>query len=148
MEIALGRRADYTLRGVLHLARQRDGELQPARMIAAATDVPANWLPQLLSTLVTAGLVESETGRRGGYRLAVAPADITVLAVIDAVEPDRDATCVLRGGPCHWEDRCAFHEPWADAKQALRDRLAMTTFADIVAIDDLLASGSGHPSGG
>lgn len=139
MELSLGRRADYSLRAVLHLARDEDDALHPAREIAAAMDVPVSWLPQLLSALVTAGIVQSVTGRAGGHRLA-RPADaVTLLDVIDAVEPERAPTCVLRGGPCSWEGRCAFHEPWAAAKQALKDRLATTTFADVMA---------GDPAGG
>lgn len=132
VDLALGRRADYSLRAVLHLARHDDGRLRSARAIAEAMDVPATYLPQLLAVLVDTGIVASETGRSGGYRLARRPDRITLLDVIDAVEPERSPTCVLRGGPCAWEGRCAFHEPWAAAKQALLDRLGATTFADVV----------------
>jgi Rrf2 family protein len=142
VELSLGRRADYSLRAVLHLARhEEDARLHPAREIAAAMDVPVTWLPQLLSALVTAGIVESVTGRSGGHRLARPAGEITLLEVVDAVEPERVPTCVLRGGPCSWEGRCAFHEPWAAAKQALRDRLAATTFAAVMAHDP--AGGAG-----
>lgn len=136
MDLSLGRRADYSLRAVLHLARHHgDGRLHPAREIAATMHVPATWLPQLLSTLVAAGIVESGTGRTGGHRLARPPDTITLLEVIDAVEPDTTPVCVLRGGPCSWEGRCVFHEPWAEAKQAMLDRLATTTFAVVVDAD-------------
>ncbi|MBY5163938.1 RrF2 family transcriptional regulator [Salsipaludibacter albus] len=143
MDIGLGRRADYSLRGVFHLARHDDGAFRSARAIAEATAVPATWLPQLLTTLAAAGVVESATGRRGGYRLARPPARVTVLEVVQAVEPDPDPVCVLRGGPCNWDGRCAFHEPWVAAKQAFTARLADTTFADVVALDDLLADAAG-----
>lgn len=139
MEIRLGRRADYSLRAVLHLAIHDDQEFRSARSIAEATDVPVNYLPQLLTTLVDDGLVVSTTGRRGGYRLAHLPEQVSMLDVIRAVGGDSDPVCVLRGGPCHWQDECAFHEPWTTAKQALRDRLAATSFADIVALDQSLA---------
>ena len=140
MDLALGRRADYSLRAVLHLARHDDGAYRPARAIAEAMAVPGTWLPQLLSALGEAGIVESVTGRTGGHRLARRPDTITLLDVVDAVEPERAPTCVLRGGPCAWEGRCAFHEPWAAAKQALLDRLAETTFADVVVLDEGLTA--------
>lgn len=140
MELSLGRRADYSLRAVLHLARHDDGEPRSARRIAEAMDVPASWLPRLLADLVAAGIVVSVAGRAGGHRLARPADQISLLEVVDAVEPERDATCVLRGGPCSWEGRCAFHEPWAGAKQALLDRLAGTTFADVVALDEALGA--------
>ena len=136
MELGLGRRADYSLRGVFDLARHADGGFRSSPTIAAAMDVPPNWLPQLLVVLVERGILESRGGRSGGYRLARPPEEVTLLEVVDAVEPDRDATCVLRGGVCRWEGRCAFHEPWTAAKDALRDRLGATTFADVVALDE------------
>ena len=141
MDLALGRRADYSLRAVLHLARHDDGTHRSARAIGEAMGVPVTWLPQLLAALGEAGIVESITGRAGGHRLARPPEQITLLDVVDAVEPDRAPVCVLRGGPCAWEGRCAFHEPWAAAKQALLDRLAATTFAEVVELDtDLTAA--------
>lgn len=136
MELGLGRRADYSLRGVFHLARHADGSFHSSRTIAAAMDVPPNWLPQLLVVLVDHGILESRGGRAGGYRLARPADQVSLLEVVDAVEPDRDPTCVLRGGVCQWEGRCAFHEPWTAAKDALRQRLGATTFADVVALDD------------
>lgn len=135
MELALGRRSDYSLRAVLHLARNDDDRFRPCPAIAEAMDVPATWLSQLLSLLVDAGILESRGGRSGGYRLAVATDGVSLLMVVDAVEPDRTATCVLRSGPCLVEGPCPFHEPWSAAKDALRDRLATTTFADMVVAD-------------
>lgn len=135
MDLALGRRADYSLRAVFHLARHADGGLRSARAIAEAMDVPVSYLPQLLAVLADAGIVESVTGRAGGYRLARRADRLSLLEVIDAVEPERTPTCVLRGGPCAWEGRCAFHEPWAAAKQAMLDKLATTTFAEVVRLD-------------
>lgn len=138
MEIGLGRRADYSLRAVFHLANHDDGAFRSARSIAEDTGVPATWLPELLTTLTAAGVVESATGRHGGYRLASSPDRVSILQVVEAVEPDPDPVCVLRGGPCNWDGRCALHEPWAAAKQAFTTRLAATTFADVVALDGML----------
>ena len=135
MDLALGRRADYSLRAVLDLARHDDGGYRSSRVIAEAMDVPATWLPELLAALGDAGIVTSTTGRSGGHRLARPATAITLLDVVDAVEPERVPTCVLRGGPCAWEGRCAFHEPWTAAKRAMLDQLASTTFADVVALD-------------
>jgi Rrf2 family protein len=92
---------------------------------------------------VRAGLVESEAGPEGGYRLTSDPGDVSLLAVIEAVEgPLRSEECVLRGGPCHWENSCAIHEPWAGAQDAMRRRLEETTFAELVAADADLERGS------
>lgn len=141
VQLRLGKRADYATRAVLALARRADATtLSKSRDIAAEMDIPAKYLPQVLATLVRAGLVESEPGPGGGYRLSRSPANVTLLDVIEGVEgPVRSEVCILRGGPCHWETACAVHEPWAQAQEAILGRLATTTFADLVAADDTLA---------
>lgn len=143
MQMRLGKRADYAIRAVLDLARRRDLDgRRKSREIAEEMDIPANYLPQLLATLVRAGLVESETGPEGGYRLVSTPAEVTLLGVIEAVEgPLRSVECVLRGGPCHWEDQCAIHERWAGAQTAMRLHLGETTFGDLIAADAALERG-------
>jgi Rrf2 family protein len=143
MHLKLGKRADYAIRAVLDLARhwEPDGR-RKSREIAETMDIPTKYLPQLLAMLVRVGLVESESGPDGGYRLASDPTAVSLLAIIEAVEgPLRSDECVLRGGPCHWETRCAIHEPWADAQDAMRRELEETTFADLVAADAKLEGG-------
>jgi hypothetical protein len=76
MQVVLGSRGDYPVRAVLYLARH------PGRRrshdIAAAMEIPAKYLPQILGALVQAGLARSTAGRLGGYELARAPASITL----------------------------------------------------------------------
>jgi Rrf2 family protein len=139
MELTLGKRADYTVRAVLDLARHHGDGRRRADDIAAEMAVPRSYLPALLAELVRAGIVTSTVGRGGGYALARDPADIDVLSVIEVADgPIVSKECVLRGGPCRWEDACAFHEPWVRAQQALLDSLAATTFAEVAAIDAVL----------
>jgi Rrf2 family protein len=139
MELTLGKRADYTVRAVLDLARHHGTGRRRADDIAAEMRVPRTYLPALLAELVRAGIVSSTVGRHGGYALAREPSEIDLLEVIEVAEgPLASRECVLRGGPCRWEDACAFHEPWARAQQALLDTLAATTFAEVAAIDAAL----------
>jgi Rrf2 family protein len=137
MHMSLGKRADYAIRAVLDLAHHwHSDDRRKSRQIAESMDIPTKYLPQLLATLVRAGLVESEAGPDGGYRLVSDPTEVTLLAIIEAVEgPLQSDECVLRGGPCHWESRCAIHEPWAGAQDAMRRQLENTTFSDLVAAD-------------
>lgn len=145
MQMRLGKRADYAVRAVLSLARTwRPGQpLRKARQIAGEMGIPEKYLPQLLAALVRAGFVESVTGPEGGYRLVDSPDRVTLLQVIEAVEGPLESTeCVLRGGPCHWDDRCAIHEHWSGAQDAMRDHLHATTFASIVHTDEMLETHS------
>jgi Rrf2 family protein len=145
MHMSLGKRADYAVRAVLDLARHWEApDRRKSRQIADEMDIPAKYLPQVLATLVRAGLVDSISGPDGGYRLAAAPDGITLLRVIEAVDgPLASTECVLRGGPCHWDHRCAIHEPWAEAQEALRRRLGAATFADLANIDAALEARQG-----
>ena len=144
MRLQLGRRADYAIRAVVDLARHSEtGERRKSRAIAEEMDIPASYVPQILAELVRAGLVTSVAGRDGGYRLARPIGQISLVDVIRAVDGDLGSNvCVLRGGPCRWDDVCAVHVPWARAQNALLDELAETTLAELVEIDAAIDAGT------
>lgn len=144
MQLELGRRADYAIRAVVDLARHHGGDGRvKAREIADDMAIPRNFVPQILAELVRAGVVESVAGRSGGYRLRRPPAEISLLEVVVAVDGDiTSRECVLRGGPCRWDDVCAVHVPWSRAQEALRDQLARTSFQEIAEIDAALDAGT------
>jgi Rrf2 family transcriptional regulator, iron-sulfur cluster assembly transcription factor len=144
MRLELGRRADYAIRAAVDLAQHHDdGVRRKARAIAQEMAIPVSYIPQILAELVRADLAVSVAGRSGGYALARAPADISLLDVVHAAEGDVLSTaCVLRGGPCRWNDMCAVHVPWAEAQHALLGSLASTSLADVIEIDARLAAGT------
>jgi Rrf2 family transcriptional regulator, iron-sulfur cluster assembly transcription factor len=144
MRLELGRRADYAIRAAVYLASHHaDGERRKARAISEAMDIPVTYVPQILAELVRAELAVSMAGRDGGYALARQPALITLLEVVRSVEGEMISTsCVLRSGPCRWDDLCAVHVPWARAQYALLDSLGGTSLGDLVTIDAALQAGT------
>jgi Rrf2 family protein len=85
-----------------------------------------------MKELVLCGLVEGRLGRTGGYRLARPASSITLLEVIQAVEPDDGKReCVLRGGPCGRNGTCAVHDVFTDARTALLDRLSTARLSEL-----------------
>jgi Rrf2 family protein len=137
MRLELTRRGDYAIRAMLALAKAghdaplghaaADGRLSVAR-IATAEAIPPRILPSVMGLLKRAGLVEVQTGRTGGYRLARGPERISVLEIIEAIEGDtRRRTCVLRAGPCLANGQCAVHGVFSAAQEALRSSLASAT---------------------
>jgi Rrf2 family transcriptional regulator, iron-sulfur cluster assembly transcription factor len=144
MRLELGRRADYAIRAAVYLASHHgDGERRKARAISEGMDIPVTYVPQILAELVRAELAVSMAGRDGGYALARQPALITLLEVVRSVEGEMISTsCVLRGGPCRWDDICAVHVPWAQAQYALLDSLGGTSLGDLVTIDAALQAGT------
>jgi len=97
-----------------------DGRRTAAPEIAEKMGLSVNYLRQVLRVLTRARLVLSSPSPTGGYELA-RPADtITILEIVEALEgPLAPADCVLRGGPCHWEDVCPMHTIWSGALRAL-----------------------------
>src|SRR5215217_1203483 len=140
MDLALTRRGDYAVRAALCLAqRGGDGRYVKIREVAQRMALPASYTPQVLRLLAEAGLAEARAGRVGGYRLTRPPGEI---ALLEAAEAAFDLErCILRGGPCHWEQTCAVHGAWSAAVQAWRDSLRQTTLADLAAADARLEAG-------
>lgn len=142
VRLELTRRGDYAVRAMIALAASPVGDWSSVPRIATEMSIPERFLPRVMRDLAEAGLVEARTGRSGGYRLARPAADVTLLDVIDAVEPqDDDRRCVLRGIPCGVDGRCIVHDAFAGARDAHRDRLAATTLASVAPPPDVLPPG-------
>jgi len=132
MRLELTKRGDYAVRAMLALTRGNGNGLLSARRIADAMGIPVRFLPQVLTDLQRAGMIEAAAGRSGGYRLARDPGSISLLDVIEAVEGDsRRRSCVLRGGPCGQDGFCDVHEVFFEGQEALRGTFARSTLAEL-----------------
>jgi Rrf2 family cysteine metabolism transcriptional repressor len=76
----------YGLYAMMELTRTHRGDSVQIKDIADAQDIPQHYLEQLLVTLRKAGFVKSFRGTNGGYALAKAPSDVTVLDILTALE--------------------------------------------------------------
>lgn len=143
MQATLGRKGDYSVRATIDVARHHGQRRRKAREIAAAMDIPVRYIPQILANLVRTGLLKAVSGPDGGYTLAREPADITLLEVVVAAEgPVELSACVLRGGPCDWEQSCPLHVPWTDAQKALSDQLSRWTLETLARTDQAIEVGT------
>jgi Rrf2 family nitric oxide-sensitive transcriptional repressor len=104
----LSQTAEYALRAVVALGSCRGGSMT-TQQIASKTRVPAGYLSKVLQALARAGLVEGQRGAGGGFVLARPVQEVTVLDVINAVDPlQRIEHCPL-GRPDHELRMCALH---------------------------------------
>jgi Rrf2 family protein len=134
MRFELGHKGDYALRAALHLACHAEEGRQKSRHIAVSMGIPPNYLPQILGALIRHGLVTSTAGPQGGYALARAPKDISLLEVIEAAEgPIRSAVCPVRGTPCDPLNACMVHNAWRASQEALVAQLSAETLGQVVA---------------
>jgi Rrf2 family protein len=124
-------RGEYAIRAVLDLAVHRHGPLVPLQVIAARQRIPQRYLEHVLLALKRAGILASRRGSTGGYHLTRAPEDLTVGAVLRAVEGDgAPLDAGGRGSGARGADLVELWDEVADAVSAVVDRF---TFADLAA---------------
>lgn len=126
----LPKTADYALRTVALLAQAPD-KPAAADHLAERTKVPRRYLHKVLQDLVRAGLVHSRSGPGGGYCLARAVEEITILDVINAVAPlERITHCPL-GLPSHTK-LCPVHKELDRAYEATEEAFARVTMGQLL----------------
>lgn len=130
-------RAHYGLRAMTELAKAYgQGPLSLAR-IAEAERLPAGYLEQLALPLRRAGLIEGRRGVRGGYQLVQPPDEVTVGAVVRALEgpvaPVECLTVEYVPGACEREPVCLSQPVWQRVKESVDQVLDSMTLADICA---------------
>src|SRR4051812_32079743 len=123
---------DYALRAVVHLAAEAPAP-RTTEQIAEATRVPRAYLSKVLQGLRDAGVVHSQRGIGGGMTLVKAPAELTILEVVNAVEPlGRIKECPL-GLAAHGVRLCPLHKRMDNALASVEAAFAQTTLAEILA---------------
>ena len=123
---------EYALRAMMFLAQNNDAP-QPTDQIAAATKVPAAYLSKVLQAMSREGLVKSQRGLHGGFRLLSSPAEINLLDVVNAVDPiERIETCPL-GLKSHGKHLCPLHQRMDDALASVETAFGGTTLAEVLA---------------
>lgn len=101
--------------------------------IAQSQQLSLAYLEQLFGHLRRSGLVASARGPGGGYRLARPAGEITIAAIIEAVDEPIRATRCEEGSPgCLAGQRCLTHELWAELGEQIRLFLAHMSLEDVV----------------
>lgn len=123
--------AEYALRAAVWLA---DTPQTPhtTHEIAEVTKVPAGYLSKVMQALGRAGLVKSQRGLGGGFLLTRSPEELSVLDIVNAVDPvQRIHTCPLNL-KSHGKKLCPLHRKLDDAMAAMEEAFASTSLSDLV----------------
>jgi len=125
-------KADYALRAVAELAAASDAPLKRER-VASAQDIPMDYLENILLELKHVGIVQSQRGAGGGFRLARPPDEISLADVIRAVDGpmanvrgSRPEDVEYSGPAEHLRD------VWIAVRASLRELLETTSVQDLV----------------
>lgn len=124
------------------LAKHGEESAIPLSAIAERQNLSVAYLEQIFLKLRRAGLVDSERGRAGGYRLARLPAHTMVADIMRAVEEDTRMTrCHGDGGGCIGEHRCLTHGLWNALGEHIQE------FLSHVSLESVLNGNVGQPGG-
>jgi Rrf2 family transcriptional regulator, iron-sulfur cluster assembly transcription factor len=114
------------------LAKLNPGEYAGAAQIAKSVGAPANYLGKMLKQLAAQGVLESQKGFGGGFRLAIPASKITLLGILGPIEKiSRWNGCFLGKAKCSGNTPCALHNRWSKIRDEYIQFLDKTTIAEL-----------------
>jgi Rrf2 family protein len=134
-------RAEYGVRLMVELGRQDDGAPVALSAVAESEHLPLSYLEHLVAKLRKAGLVESQRGAHGGYRLGKPAEKIDMLEVVEALEgtiapmecfhsdPEGKVSC---SHELDGDEACATKFLWTRVQGGVSKALSGTTVADLI----------------
>jgi Rrf2 family protein len=130
-------KTQYGIRALVHLARSVDpspaSASEASAEIAKAEGIPSKYLEGILVQLKAAGLVLSERGKKGGYRLARPASEILMLDIVEALEGEvKPVGCLDDSGSCAQGDCCLPRIFCVGLKAAIDDYLGSKTLLDVL----------------
>lgn len=129
----LSTKGRYGTRVLVDLAMHRDAGLVLLKDVAQRQDISLRYLEHIITPLVTAGIVRSTRGARGGVSLARSPEKINLLEVIRILEGSTaPVECVDSPDVCRRNKTCATRDVWTELKLSIDRVLEATTLEDLI----------------
>ncbi|KKO49713.1 transcriptional regulator [Arsukibacterium sp. MJ3] len=127
----------YAVTAMLDVALHAGQGPVPLADISERQGISLSYLEQLFARLRRHGLVSSVRGPGGGYQLGLAPENISISAVIAAVDESVDATRCQGKSDCQSGARCLTHSLWHDLSHRIEDFLTNISLAALVSQQDV-----------
>lgn len=124
--LVLSSKVRYGMAALMELVNYYGKGLVQTKVIAERRHIPPNYLEQLLNQLTRAGIVRALRGSKGGYELAVNPAEITFLQVWEIMEGG------LEIAQNNAQDGDAIHDLCREAEQEIK-RVFSISLAELLA---------------
>ncbi len=122
--LRMSKLTDYGLVLLTHMAQEGAPAVRTANELAERSRVPLPTVSKILKELSKAGIVVSHRGRRGGYSLSRPPEQISVAAVVEALEgPVALTECSTAPGSCSLEPVCLAKGHWGPISRAIQRTL-------------------------
>ncbi len=127
----LSTKGRYGVRVLLELAL-RGGGTVPLKDIARSQQISLLYMEHLIAPLISAGIVKSVRGARGGIRLAKPPEEIKLSEIVKLLEgPISPVDCVDNPGTCARSSLCVTRDIWIELKRAIESVLESKTLYDL-----------------
>jgi Rrf2 family protein len=129
-------KSDYALRALIEIAAREDDRPVSAEELGKQQDIPRGFLQGILADLRRAGLVASQRGQAGGWRLNLAAKDISVADVIRAVDGPLVSVYGIRPEAVTYSGSAeSLQLVWIAARHSLRQVFETVTIADLATKD-------------
>jgi Rrf2 family protein len=127
--VRISAKGEYAIKAMVDLALHAGEDLQPIQDIAARQAIPQRYLEQVLLQLKRSGFLYARRGSAGGYRLHRPADQITVGALLRAVDGPTGGPEGRRGG--RGEDAAGLQELWQTIAEAVAAVVDRTTLEDL-----------------
>jgi FeS assembly SUF system regulator len=133
---------------LLGLLADAPDRVRPAKDLAEAAHLELPTVSKVLKMLSTGGLVVSQRGVSGGYRLSRPPAAISVAQIVEAIDgPIGMTECSVQRGQCSHETHCGVRGPWLRISQVVVGALREMTLAEMIGAVPPAATPPPHGAG-
>ncbi|SDJ99882.1 transcriptional regulator, BadM/Rrf2 family [Nocardioides sp. YR527] len=132
MAVRVSAKSDYALRALIEMAAREDGKAVSAEELGRAQEIPHGFLQAILADLRKAGVVISQRGQSGGWRLARKASDVSVADVIRAVDGPLVSVYGLRPEGVTYNERAdVLQHVWIAARDSLREVFEKVSIAEL-----------------
>jgi Rrf2 family protein len=122
----------HMIKALSVLSRLPQGTFSGAADIAREIGAPPNYLGKLLQSLARKGIIISQKGLGGGFKMANRTEKLSLMEAISPVEPvDRWSGCFMSRLRCAHKTKCPAHEKWSKVRDAYLTFLKETTVDEL-----------------
>lgn len=124
--------AAYAIKALTYLAKEQEQGYQTVGYIAQEIEAPKQFLGKIFQDLSKKGILQSQKGRGGGFKLSRDSNQISLLQVVRLIDgEDVFQTCPFNLDECDDQDYCPLHEDWNPIRSKIVEFLETKTIGDL-----------------
>ena len=130
--LRFSKKSDYGLIALKHIVANSKNSVVNAREISEKYNLPPDLLAKILQSLSKSGIIKSQFGSGGGYRMAKKPSEVTLKDIIQSIDgPVHLVGCSRGDSDCSIEPQCTIKKMLLSVEQKLESFFSTITLKDI-----------------